>query len=143
MPPVFDRQAKVPRRNARESGRISASEASTHVDQRGTGTMLTNRPLTCSPRSPVSVFPSTIEFPRCFSRCSDAREIMARVTTKTCQWDNRTHPSSTVKLSDVIDAYEHDNGWALAGFEHRLWLSLKCPGCGYDWPLDKLGVQRS
>lgn len=39
--------------------------------------------------------------------------------------------------------YPHAGGWAVAGFEERLWLYLTCARCGYGWSLWKLGIERS
>jgi len=54
----------------------------------------------------------------------------------TCQWCG-------IDLSDQpIDCYPHEGGWNVNGFEEKQWLSIQCPGCGYDWSLWKLGVDR-
>jgi hypothetical protein len=53
----------------------------------------------------------------------------------TCQWCKGP-------LARKIDVYEHDWGWTVKGFAHKLWLSIACLKCGYEWSLNKLGVLR-
>lgn len=40
----------------------------------------------------------------------------------------------------TIDLYDHDGGWLIHESLPRKWLSIRCPGCRYDWSLVKLGV---
>lgn len=47
----------------------------------------------------------------------------------------------TVPL-DTVDAYTHEYGWFLVPGLQRQWLSIRCPHCGYDISLEKLGVPR-
>lgn len=49
-------------------------------------------------------------------------------------------PTCKEPLSQTLDAYHHDHGWVVAGFNHKLWLSVHCRRCNYDWSLTKLGV---
>jgi len=42
---------------------------------------------------------------------------------------------------DDIRYYPHPNGWDIEGLG-RVWLYIRCPKCGYDWSLWKLGVPR-
>lgn len=41
-----------------------------------------------------------------------------------------------------VDHYDHPSAWPVHGFDKLQWLSIKCPKCGYDWALWKLGVPR-
>jgi hypothetical protein len=45
-------------------------------------------------------------------------------------------------LKKTLNAYEHDYGWSVVGYAHKLWLSRQCGKCGYEWSLHKLGVPR-
>jgi hypothetical protein len=45
-------------------------------------------------------------------------------------------------LPEEIDAYPHDDGWWVEGESTKMWLSIHCQKCGYDWSLWKLGVSR-
>lgn len=56
-----------------------------------------------------------------------------------CKWDD----TPLTKDEEVeLHAYEHDSGWTVKGYNHRLWLSLMCPYCKYEWSIWKLGVDR-
>jgi hypothetical protein len=57
------------------------------------------------------------------------------VKGKTCRWCG-------TRLSGRIEHYEHSGGWTVAGFESKQWLYARCPKCGYQWNLMKLGIQR-
>lgn len=52
-----------------------------------------------------------------------------------CRWDD-------APLASTLDTYEHRDGWQVAGFGAKQWLSCACTKCGYDWSLNKLGVPR-
>ena len=43
----------------------------------------------------------------------------------------------------VVDPYDHKDGWDVAGFDEKQWLSVYCHNCGYDTSLNKIGVPRS
>jgi len=53
-----------------------------------------------------------------------------------CRWCGRSLKHRRV------DHYDHSDGWPVHGFDRLQWLSIKCPKCGYDWALWKLGVPR-
>jgi hypothetical protein len=59
------------------------------------------------------------------------------VKGKTCKWCG--HDLSGVS----VDYYDHDGGWEVEGFDNKLWLSVHCHGCDYDWSLWKLGVGKT
>lgn len=48
----------------------------------------------------------------------------------------------TVLNHNNINYYDHGDGWKVEGFKNKQWLYVPCHGCGYDWALQKLGVQR-
>ncbi len=56
--------------------------------------------------------------------------------------EGRHCPSCARLLVERLDLYEHDAGWDVVGFEHKMWLSRTCVACGYDASLNKLGVAR-
>lgn len=62
-------------------------------------------------------------------------DYRAMVTIENCQWDG-------AKLPQAIDTYEHPYGWMVNQMHGPQWLSIRCPKCGYDWSLNKLGVPR-
>lgn len=64
---------------------------------------------------------------------TDYRE---QINTEECRWDGR-------KLAPTVDAYPHAEGWPVKFMEGKQWLSVKCPHCGYEWSLNKLGVPRA
>ncbi len=74
-------------------------------------------------------------------RCTPAptlEQYRALIVVKFCNWHNEP-----VALSPTIDAYPHPNGWPVSGeVSERVWLSVQCPKCKYDWSLEKLGVPR-
>jgi hypothetical protein len=66
-------------------------------------------------------------------------EWRARVQVEECKWDGAS------LAGRPLDAYPHEGGWYTQDHEgkvHKLWLSIRCPKCGYDWSLNKLGVPR-
>lgn len=71
-----------------------------------------------------------------FTEGRELESIVADITAEKCRW------CDTELQKDVIDAYEHDGGWAVYGHIHRLWLSIQCSKCKYDWSLWKVGVPR-
>jgi len=62
-------------------------------------------------------------------------EYRKLVKRNECTWDDH-------KLPEQVDAYPHPDGWRVAGMDEKQWLSIKCPKCGYEWSLNKLGVPR-
>ena len=56
------------------------------------------------------------------------------VKYKTCGW------CGTLIGDQSMDMYDHPDGWKVDGIDNLQWLSLRCPKCGYDWSLWKLGV---
>jgi len=48
----------------------------------------------------------------------------------------------TILEGEPIRQYPHKAGWPVKGFDKLQWLFVKCPKCGYDWNLSKLGVAR-
>ena len=65
--------------------------------------------------------------------------LYVRLLGSKCKWDNEPlTPNGVV----VLHGYEHDSGWAVERHAHKLWLSLTCPKCGYEWSINKLGVSR-
>ena len=36
----------------------------------------------------------------------------------------------------------HRDGWTVKGEEQKVWLYVKCPKCGYDMAIWKMGVPR-
>lgn len=62
-------------------------------------------------------------------------QYLALCNTSECRWCGG-------KISNILDAYPHSDGWEIAGYEGKQWLSRKCTKCGYDWSLNKLGVPR-
>ena len=44
-------------------------------------------------------------------------------------------------LPAEFNAYEHDWGTHVRGFNHKLWLSLHCHHCNYDWSIWKLKIE--
>ena len=57
------------------------------------------------------------------------------MSSNECGWDREP-------LKKTLNAYEHDYGWSVVGYAHKLWLSRQCGKCGYEWSLHKLGVPR-
>lgn len=54
------------------------------------------------------------------------------------------YPHEEVLLKkEPIRGYPHENGWKVQGLEGTWWLYVKCPLCGYDWSIWKLGVDRA
>jgi hypothetical protein len=66
-------------------------------------------------------------------------ELFVMLKDAKCRWDD-TPLCNNGQV--VIDAYEHDNGWSVDNYVHKLWLSVKCPKCHYEWSIWKLGVAR-
>lgn len=64
---------------------------------------------------------------------NDPATYLGLIKGKRCCWDYSI-------LATTLNAYEHDGGWSVRGYKHKLWLSVKCLKCGYDWSLNKLGV---
>jgi len=64
------------------------------------------------------------------------KEYLRLAGGKTCKFCN-------TPLRNKIDHYAHSDGWKVMYYTNRLWLSIKCPKCDYDWSLQKLGVPRS
>lgn len=44
--------------------------------------------------------------------------------------------------TNVINWYNHENGWNVAGKAYKQWLSITCQKCGYENSLMKLGIDR-
>jgi len=42
----------------------------------------------------------------------------------------------------IVYYVPHVGGWAIEGETQKVWLYIKCPKCGYDMNLSKLGVSR-
>jgi hypothetical protein len=64
-------------------------------------------------------------------------EYRKLIQGKKCVWCGTTLPKEI-----EIKNYQHPNGWLVRGFRHRQWLYVKCPSCGYECSLGKLGVER-
>jgi len=45
-------------------------------------------------------------------------------------------------LMPEVEAYDHEDGWVVDGFENKQWLFAECRGCGYKNALNKLGIIR-
>lgn len=58
-----------------------------------------------------------------------------QVEGQKCRWCGADLPAN-------IQFYPHPNGWDVVGYQHKLWLYVRCPRCGYDWALWKLGIRR-
>lgn len=54
---------------------------------------------------------------------------------------NAFHDETNLK-DEPIRAYPHSDGWKIQGLPGSWWLFIKCPSCGYDWSIWKLGVER-
>jgi hypothetical protein len=57
---------------------------------------------------------------------------------------NRTHCLCGKELKDepIIYYVPHSDGWTVKGETQKVWLYVKCPKCGYDCSIWKLGVPR-
>jgi hypothetical protein len=53
-----------------------------------------------------------------------------------CAWCETT-------LMPKVDRYPHSSGWEVQEYRDLQWLSTRCPKCGYDWSLEKLGPEFS
>lgn len=42
----------------------------------------------------------------------------------------------------IVYYVPHRDGWTVAGEKERVWLYVKCPKCGYDMAVWKMGVPR-
>jgi hypothetical protein len=60
---------------------------------------------------------------------------MEKRTTKClCGFDLKDEP--------IIYYVPHDAGWTVKGEKEKAWLYVKCPKCGYDMAIWKMGVPR-
>ena len=58
--------------------------------------------------------------------------------------ENRTRCLCGCDLSKEPIVYyaPHSDGWTIKGESEKVWLYVKCPNCGYDMSIWKLGVLR-
>ena len=47
-----------------------------------------------------------------------------------------------LKDEPIVYYTNHDAGWTVEGEETKCWLYVKCPKCGYDMSIWKMGVPR-
>jgi len=57
-----------------------------------------------------------------------------RATLCLCGYDLRNEP--------IIYYVPHSSGWTIKGENDKVWLYVKCPRCGYDMAIWKMGVPR-
>jgi hypothetical protein len=65
------------------------------------------------------------------AKAETAEQYLAKVKRRLCLFDG-------VPLHWRLDMRDHDDGWDVVGFDHKMWLSLQCPKCNYDWTIGKL-----
>jgi hypothetical protein len=76
-----------------------------------------------------------------------AAPFKAQIKDSHCYDPRHAHPVQLKYLK--IKGYPHSGGWkvpSVAGDPDEdglFWLYIRCPKCGYEWALWKLGVSRS
>ena len=48
-----------------------------------------------------------------------------------------------LQYEDIIYYKPHESGWKIPGETELVWLYVKCPLCGYDMAIWKMGVPRN
>jgi hypothetical protein len=47
-----------------------------------------------------------------------------------------------LSLEDILYYVPHGDGWTIQCETEKVWLYVKCPKCGYDMSIWKMGVNR-
>jgi len=47
-----------------------------------------------------------------------------------------------LKDEPLVYYKKHDAGWKIKGEDEKVWIYVKCPSCGYDMAIWKMGVPR-
>lgn len=76
------------------------------------------------------------------------QDYLKQIENLDCKWcRGRDHEETGLLLivplkGQLLEHYDHDGGWPLAGHKELQWLYVTCPNCNYQWSLAKLGIPR-